>query len=68
MWPAALSQPALGGHAGFLGGLLQLRPQSPDLRLLQPRIQGGFQENPPELLSVHLKAQLQEHQRHSYQL
>ncbi|ERL95986.1 hypothetical protein D910_00746 [Dendroctonus ponderosae] len=50
----------MGGHVGVLGGLLQLRPQPADLRILQPGVQGGVQEDPAELLPDDVKSRLLE--------
>ncbi|KAJ8983833.1 hypothetical protein NQ317_008959 [Molorchus minor] len=50
----------LGGDPGLLGGLLQFRPESAHLRLLQQGVQGGFQEDPSGLLPIYLQAGLLE--------
>lgn len=46
----ALLEPSGGRDSGLLGGILQLRPQSPHLRLLQQGVQGSFQEDASQLL------------------
>lgn len=45
-----VSQPAVTGHPSLLGRLLQLGAKPAHLRVLQPRVPGGLQEDPPELL------------------
>lgn len=51
-----LLQPPLSDHSRFLDRLLQLGPEPANLRLLQPGVPGGFQEDPAELLSSKFEA------------